>query len=48
MIITRLHGLMRAYWYGEGYVRTASCGFDLDDVSDEMIHLTNDAIQKKS
>ena len=24
MIITRLHGVMRAYWYGEGYVRTAS------------------------
>lgn len=39
---------MRAYWYGEGYIRTSSSNFDLEDVSDEMIHLTNDAIQKNS
>lgn len=37
---------MRAYWYGEGYIRTSSYDFDLDDIGDEMIHLTNDAIQK--
>lgn len=46
MMITRLHGQMRAYWYGEGYIRTSSYCFDLDDVGDETIHLTNDAIQK--
>ena len=37
---------MRAYWYGEGYIRTASQSYDLDDISDEMVHLTNDAIQQ--
>lgn len=30
MIITRIHGQMRAYWYGEGYLRTSSYAFDLD------------------
>ncbi len=48
MLITRLHGMMRAYWYGQGYIRTSSSEFDLDDIGDEMIHLTNDAIQKNS
>jgi hypothetical protein len=48
MIITRTYGIMRAYWYGEGYIRTSSSEFTLEEISDEMIHLTNDAIQQKS
>lgn len=24
MMISRLHGVMRAYWFGEGYIRTSS------------------------
>jgi hypothetical protein len=48
MMISRLHGIMRAYWFGEGYIRTSSSDYDLGNVADEMIHLTNDAIQKES
>jgi hypothetical protein len=46
MLITTLYGKMRAYWYSEGYVRTSSCLFSLDDIDNDLIHLTNDAIQK--
>ncbi len=46
MLITTLYGKMRAYWYSEGYVRTSSCQFDLEDLGNDLIHLTNDAIQK--
>lgn len=37
---------MKAYWYSEGYIRTSSCEFTLSDLTEPMIHLTNDAIQK--
>jgi hypothetical protein len=46
MIISGLHGRIRAYWYGEGYIRTSSYNFDLEEIHDTFIHLTNDAIQK--
>jgi hypothetical protein len=47
MIITRLHGKLRAYFYGEGYVRTSSFLFSLENIRDPAIHLTNDAVQKQ-
>ena len=47
MLITSLYGQIKAYWYSDGYVRTSAEEFDISDVSDPMIHLTNDAIQKK-
>ena len=47
-MITQLNNVMRAYWYEEGYIRTASEEFNLKDVSNQYIHLTNDAIQKFS
>jgi hypothetical protein len=46
MLITTLYGKMRAYWYEEGYVRTSSHEFTLEDLSDSIVHLTNDAVQK--
>ncbi len=39
-------GKMKAYFFAEGYIRTASYEFDLGNVGDTEIHLTNDAIQK--
>ena len=47
MMISRLHGRLRAYWFSEGYIRTSSFQYDIDEVGDELIHLTNDAIQKQ-
>ena len=46
MIMSRLHGRLRAYWFSEGYIRTSSYEYNIEEVCDEMIHLTNDAIQK--
>lgn len=39
---------IRGYWYQEGYIRTSSFIWSLEDISDKEIHLTNDAIQKFS
>ncbi|CAD8134459.1 unnamed protein product [Paramecium octaurelia] len=47
-LITQLNNVIRAYWYEEGYLRTSSEEFDIKDVSNQYVHLTNDAIQKYS
>jgi tubulin polyglutamylase TTLL1 len=46
MLITMSNGVLKGYWYQEGYIRTSSEYFDLDELDDPMIHLTNDAVQK--
>lgn len=41
----------RIYFYEEGYLRTSTHAFTMDacpDVADRLIHLTNNAVQKKS
>lgn len=45
LLVTHINGLMRAYWFKEGYIRTASYEFDIENFERE-IHLTNDAVQK--
>jgi hypothetical protein len=45
MLVTSHNGLIRGYWYREGYIRTSSERYDIEDM-DAMIHLTNDAVQK--
>lgn len=42
------NGVFRAYYYPEGYIRTSSKKYNLKSLHDREIHLTNDAIQKKS
>ena len=44
---TSINGNFKAYYYNEGYIRTSCRMFTLKNVVDPMIHLTNDAIQKK-
>jgi hypothetical protein len=41
---------MNAYFYREGYVRTSSEKYSIaaEDISNEYIHLTNNAVQKKA
>lgn len=46
MMITSVNGILKAYWYKEGYLRTSSEKFDIEDLDNEVMHLTNDAIQK--
>lgn len=46
MLLTMHNGKVKGYWYNDGYARTSSFQFDLTDIGDTEIHLTNDAIQK--
>ena len=48
MLLTTNNGKLRGYWYQEGYIRTSSFTWTLEEISDTYIHLTNDAIQKYS
>lgn len=34
----------RGYYYKEGYIRTSSYPYDLSDINNRYIHLTNDAV----
>ena len=47
-LITSINGLIKAYFYKEGYIRTASHIFSpsLNQVHNKYIHLVNDAVQK--
>ena len=47
MLVTN-YGGMKGYFYEDGYLRTSSKEFSLQNLSNKYIHLTNDAIQKKS
>ena len=48
MLLTSINGVFKAYWYKEGYIRTSSEIFDLENLANSYIHLTNDAVQKHS
>ena len=47
LLVTTVNGILKGYWYKDGYIRTSSEEYSLDNMEDEMIHLTNDAVQKK-
>lgn len=38
----------RGYFFKEGYIRTSSYAFNLNDIEDRDIHLTNDSVQGKN
>jgi len=40
-----INGIKKGYFYNGGYLRTSSEEFDLSDIHNRDIHLTNDAIQ---
>jgi len=45
-LVTAVNGVIQAYFYSEGYLRTSSKEFSLKDISNKLVHLTNDAVQK--
>ncbi len=47
-MVTSVNGNLQGYYYNEGYFRTSCKEFTLKNVTNRMIHLTNDAVQKKS
>ena len=44
MLITIVKGRLKAYWYEDGYIRTSSKEFKLNNLENRAIHLTNDAV----
>lgn len=45
-MITSINGILQGYFYTDGYLRTTSHEYSIKDISNNFIHLTNDAIQK--
>lgn len=45
--MTSIGGRTKAYVYEEGYIRTSSYEYDANNLHDRLIHLTNDAVQKR-
>lgn len=41
-------GVLRGWYYEEGYIRTSSKEFCLANGDNQFVHLTNDAVQKQS
>ena len=47
-LATSINGVLQGYFYLDGYLRTTSSEYTIHDVSNPLVHLTNDAIQKYS
>ena len=47
-LATSVNGVLQGYFYLDGYLRTTSSEYNIQDVRNPLIHLTNDAIQKYS
>ena len=47
-LITCINGIMQGYFYTDGYIRTSCAEYNLKDTTNNLIHLTNDAVQKHS
>ena len=47
ILITTVNGIVKGYWYEDGYIRTTSKEYNLKNIDNKFIHLTNDAVQKK-
>lgn len=47
-MLTSVNGITKGYFYEDGYIRTSCKEFNLDNLSNRFVHLTNDAVQKKS
>lgn len=46
IMINCSNGMMKGYWFNEGYVRTTSSEYTLKQ-GHGSVHLTNDAVQKQ-
>lgn len=46
-MVTSINGRLKGYHYGDGYIRTSGREYSLETF-DKFIHLTNDAVQKKT
>lgn len=42
--MTSINGCLKGYVYEDAYIRTSCKEFDIEDVHNKFIHLTNDAV----
>lgn len=47
-LLTSINKTLKGYYYEDGYIRTSSRVFDLENLNDRFIHLTNDAVQQQA
>jgi hypothetical protein len=47
-MITSINNIIQGFFFQDGYLRTTSHEFSMENLSNNFIHLTNDAIQKHS
>ena len=47
-LISCINNNIQGYFYKEGYLRTSCQEFNIVNITDKFIHLTNDAVQKNS
>ena len=45
-MLTCFNGIIRGYYYEDGYLRTSSKEYSTSKLKNRFVHLTNDAIQK--
>ena len=46
-LLTSVNGIIKGYFYEEGYIRTSCKEYTLNNFENKVIHLTNDAVQQK-
>ena len=47
-LLTSVNGRQKGFFYEDAYIRTSCKEFDLENLGNKFIHLTNDAVQKFS
>lgn len=47
-MVSSINGNMKGFFYDEGYLRTSSREFSINNLANKLVHLTNDAIQKNA
>ena len=47
-MLTLVNNYLKGFTYDNGYLRTSSRTFVAGDLTNKLIHLTNDAVQKKA
>jgi hypothetical protein len=43
-MLTSVYGEIKGYFYEDGYLRTSSKEYSLNNIKNKYVHLTNDAI----
>eukprot|EP00347_Sterkiella_histriomuscorum_P023784 403333401 len=47
-VMTSMNGFLKGYFYEDAYIRTSCKEYDIENLNNKYIHLTNDAVQKHS